>query len=238
MTDTKRAPLDVSGLSLPAKVITIAGDLFAWEETDPPWAGEWAFPASGWTEEHRASWVRMSGTLIGVTREHDDALVAASVIVESPAFLLANLDAEIAEKKRQTDINARLAEGIKAVVAARKLYGANMRHLRTVEGDVVIMVGMNAEESDRANASAKAAAAQRLQHDPSASAEAEAEYLSMQRNTMLAKCVAPVDKTGACDRVRIREIANAHPGLWDDLFAMRNDMARARVDDEGKGFAP
>ena len=234
---TKRATIDPASLSLPAKVIAIAGDVFAWDEaTDPPWAGEWAFPPKGWSDGDREKWVTMNGTLIGVTKEHEAVLSEGDALATSPAFLLANIDADISEKKRQKGIDERRIVGAKAWTEARKMYGANVRPIPTVEGDVVIMVGMTAKESDRANAAAKMAADQRLQLDPKAQAEAADEYLSVQRNAMLAKCVHPVGADG--DRSRIREIAEAHPGLWDDLFRMRNDMARARVDDEGKGYAP
>lgn len=235
MTD-KRTPLDLAAVTLPVKAIAIDGALFAWQDGDPAWAGEWAFPSSGWSDAQRDSWITMNGTLIGVTREGEEILKAGDALATSPEFLLATKEAEIAEAVRTKEINERFLEGMKALTAARKVYGANIRHMRTVEGDIIIMVGMTGKETDGANAAAKMAGDQRLAADPNAKQAAVDEYVAMQKNVMLSKCVHPVSVNG--DRSRIREIADMHPALWDDLFAMRNDMGRARLDDEGKGFAP
>lgn len=240
MTDTpKRLPIDLSDLSAPVKSIAIGGESFEWDEgLDPAWDGSWAYPASGWTDAHREAWAGTQGHLIAVRREHAATLAAGEAYVTSPEYMLAEASAEVTETVRQRGIDERKIAGLKAWTAAQAQYGANVRAIPTVEGDVVIMVGMTAKEIDAANAAAIGARDQRLRANADDKAAALSDYMGMHREWMLSKCIWPASASGdAKDKSRVREIAEAHPGLWNDLEAMREDMARARVDDAGKGFA-
>lgn len=240
MTDaTARLPLDLADITAPVKSVTTDGEAFAWDEDlDPAWAGEWTYPAKGWTDAHREAWAGTHGHLIAVRREHAAVAAASEAYVSSPDYLLASAAAEVADTIRQKGIDERETAGLKAWLAARAQYGTNVRAIPTVEGDVVIMVGMTAKEIDAANAAAMGARDQRLRTNPDDKAAALSDYMGTHREWMLSKCIWPASASGdAKDKSRIREIAEVHPSLWADLETMREDMARARVDDAGKGFA-
>lgn len=231
MADT-RPVLAAATLTAPVRSLTIGGEPYAWDEVrDPPWTGEWAFPATGWTDADREAWVGTQGHLIAVKREHAATLAAGDAYATSPVFLLANARAEVAETLRQQEIDQRRLDGAKAWAVARASHGANVRAIPCVTGDVVIIVGMNAKEIDAANAAARGASETRLRADPEAKAIALADYMGTQRDWMVSKCPWP-------DKDRIKVIADMHPSLWNDLAEARDDMARARVNEEGKGFAP
>ncbi len=227
-----RAPIVPASLTSPVRSITISGEVFVWDAaTDPAWSGEWAFPATGWADADREAWIGTQGHLIAVKRAHEAVLAAGDAYATSPAFLLANARAEVDETVRQQEIDQRRLDGAKAWTQARATHATNVRAIPCVTGDVVIIVGMNAKEIDGANAAARMASEARLRSDPEAKAIALADYMGTQRDWMLGKCVWP-------DKERIKVIAEAHPSLWNDLAEARDDMARARVDAEGKGFAP
>lgn len=227
-----RAPIDPASLTAPVRSLTVDGIAYAWDEpSDPAWTGEWAFPATGWGDADRTAWVGTQGHLIAVKREHAATLAAGDAYATSPAFLLANARAEVEETIRAKEIDQRRLDGAKAWTVARTQHGTNVRAISCVTGDVVIIVAMNAKEIDGANTAARLASETRLRADPDAKAIALADYVGTQRDWMLSKCIWP-------DKDRIKAIADEHPSLWNDLADARDDMARARVADEGKGFAP
>lgn len=235
--EAPRLPIDPAAILAPVKSIQIDGQPFEWdEETDGPWSSDdsgsgWTFPTKGWGDNHRASWIGTHGHLIAVKREHEATLAEGDAYAASPEFQIANAQAEVSETIRQREIDGRRLEGVKRWVAARAQYGADrVRAIPCVTGDTVIMVGMSAKEGDTANSAALMARNLRLKSDPDNIAIAAADYIGTQRNWMVSKCVSPTPE-------RIREIAEVHFSLWSDLEDARDDMARARVDAEGKDFA-
>lgn len=224
-------PIDPAKLSAPVKALLVDGALVALPD-GATWAGAWAFPSSPpWSPDQQEAWAAIHGNLIAEQRRLDVASKALEADLNSPDSMLAQARAEVDEAQRAREAQERLSAGVKAWRKAQETYGANCRHLPTVEGDIVIMVGMTLLEADAANARAANLAQKALEADPANFMRAEMERLGAQRDAMKAKIVWP-------DRGRFEELATARPGLWGDIRAMRDDMARARAGDEGKGFAP
>ena len=220
--------IDCASLTAPVKALLLAGVLV--ELGDAPWVGVWAFPLA-WTEAHRAAWTGIQGHLIAERKRLDVVTEALAADLQSPEAQLAAARAEVTAAQEAREAQERLAQGVKAWREAQETYGTRCRHIPTVEGDIVIMVGMSLLEADAANARAAHLSAAALENDANAHARARLEATNAQRDAMKAKIIWPL-------RPRFEELVDAHPALWGDCQDMRNELARARADVEGKGFAP
>jgi hypothetical protein len=219
--------IDISKLSSPVKAVLIDGGLV--EAGEQTWTGVWAFPP-GWSDVQQQTWTEIQGRILGEQKRLDAITLQIKADLESPEAQLTAARAEADDAQRAREGQERLSAGTRAWAKALETYGANCRHLLTVDGDVVIMVGMTLPEVDAANARASNLAAKVLEEDPNARLRAEVEHLNAQRDAMLAKIIWP-------DRERFKAIATSHPELWQEVRGMRNEMARARADTEGKGSA-
>lgn len=221
--------IDPIKLSAPVKALLVDGALVELPEGGT-WAGAWAFPPA-WTEQQRDTWAEIQGNLTAEKRRLDGVHTALANHLQAPESMLAAARAEVDEAQKAREAAERLAQGVKALQKARETYGANLRHMNTVDGDIVIMVSMTLLEADAANARARHLHAQAIESDPKNFLRAEFEATGAHRDSMKAKIVWP-------PRERFEEITTSRPALWGDVAEMRNDMARARADAEGKGSAP
>lgn len=221
--------IDTSKLSAPVKAIFVDGNLVELP-AGGTWAGIWAFPPV-WTEAQQEQFTAVKGNLFAEQKRLEMATAALAAHLESPETMIATAVADVDEAQRAREAQERLTAGVKIWQKARETYGDNVRHLPTVDGDIVIMVGMTLMEADGANARAKNLADKVLESDPSAFQRAKIEHTNAHRDAMRAKIVWP-------PRERLDELTQKRPALWGDIGELRNDMARGRADAEGKGSAP
>ena len=222
MADPKpRAIIDPAALSAPVQALAVDGVLVALEEGDT-WAGAWAYPPA-WAADQQEQWAAIQGNLIAERKRLDAVSSALAADLGSPASMIAAAIAEVDEAQEAREAQERLALGVKAWRKAQEAkYPTGVRHLTTVEGDVIIMVGMSLQECDAANARGRNLAHEILRADPNAHARAIIEETNAHRDAMRAK----IDPAAA------RALRHAGQHARRPLGRRRR---HARRDGQGKG---
>ena len=209
------------------------------EPTRDPESGAWVYPTT-WAPDARAAFEETAEQLASEERLVAKLEAAAKASAASPEIFLAAQRRKLAETKRAREAAETEAADDAAWATLTERHGSRIGRVYTESGSLILRA-LSEAESNAIQARVDGVVRAALEADPPDERRAAADSIKAYQEGILTMSLvhpAPVpvgNSVGASPKARA--IVAAYPGVWGELYALRDELNRGRRVALGKGAA-